>query len=118
MLCQRNLPEQGLANGDVGVVVKADGERRLLFWGSQEPGDDSSEGMAGSRLVHPSRMAAAEAAFAITIHKSQGSQYQEVLVLMPESESRWDRRLLYTALTRARQEAVLITPEGQGWLPV
>lgn len=118
VLCQRNLPEQGLANGDVGVVVKADGERRLLFWGSQEPGDDSSEGMAGSRLVHPSRMAAAEAAFAITIHKAQGSQYQEVLVLMPESESRWDRRLLYTALTRARQEAVLITPEGQGWLPV
>ncbi len=121
VLCQRNLPEQGLANGDVGVVVMAEGQRRLLFWGSQDPGDEShgGTGAAGgrSRLVHPSRMAAAEAAFAITIHKSQGSQYQQVLVLMPEREGRWDQRLLYTALTRARQQAVLITPEGQGWLP-
>lgn len=62
-------------------------------------------------------MAGADAAFAITIHKSQGSQYQEVLVLMPEGEGRWDRRLLYTALTRARRQGVLITPGGQGWLP-
>ncbi|MCP9818499.1 AAA family ATPase [Synechococcus sp. Cruz-9H2] len=121
VLCQRNLPEQGLANGDVGVVVMVEGQRRLLFWGSQDPGEESSggNGAAGgrSRLVHPSRMAAAEAAFAITIHKSQGSQYQQVLVLMPEREGHWDQRLLYTALTRARQQAVLITPEGQGWLP-
>ena len=121
VLCQRNLPEQGLANGDVGVVVDVEGQRQLLFWGSQDPGDGRDEGTSatggGSRLVHPSRMAAAEVAFAITIHKSQGSQYQQVLVLMPEGEGRWDRRLLYTALTRARQQAVLITPEGQGWLP-
>ncbi|MCP9801234.1 ATP-dependent RecD-like DNA helicase [Synechococcus sp. RedBA-s] len=113
VLCQRNLPEQGLANGDVGVVVDSDGQRRLLFWGSQDLGVAGEE----TRLVHPSRMAAAEAAFAITIHKSQGSQYQQVLVLMPEAEGRWDRRLLYTALTRARRQGVLITPEGQGWLP-
>jgi exodeoxyribonuclease V alpha subunit len=101
--------------------MMVEGQRRLLFWGSQDPGEESSggNGAAGgrSRLVHPSRMAAAEAAFAITIHKSQGSQYQQVLVLMPEREGHWDQRLLYTALTRARQQAVLITPEGQGWLP-
>lgn len=121
VLCQRNLPELGLANGDVGVVVVREGQRQLLFWGSQEPGVAGKEGTSSLapeiRLVHPSRMAGADAAFAITIHKSQGSQYQQVLVLVPEGEGRWDRRLLYTALTRARRQAVLITPEGQGWLP-
>ncbi|MCP9824654.1 AAA family ATPase, partial [Synechococcus sp. EJ6-Ellesmere] len=64
VLCQRNLPEQGLANGDVGVVVDVEGRRQLLFWGSQDPGDGRNEGTSafggGSRLVHPSRMAAAE----------------------------------------------------------
>jgi exodeoxyribonuclease V alpha subunit len=111
VLCQRNLPELGLANGDVGVVVEMEDQRRLLFLGSEEGGQP------GLRLVHPSRLAAAEAAYAITIHKSQGSQYRQVLVLLPPGQGAWDRRLLYTALTRARQEAVLITPLGQEWLP-
>jgi len=104
VLCSRNLPELGLANGDVGVLVGqkgSEGERRLLF------GDRGGE---GPLWVHPAQLAgAAEPALALTVHKAQGSEADEVVVLMPAGEHR-DPRLLYTALTRARRQALLITP--------
>ncbi len=115
VLCQRNRSEHGLANGDVGVVVEGPAGRRLLFAGAP----DADGGPL--RWLHPSRLAGVEPAWALTIHKAQGSQYEEVLVLMPQrrrggaGESRerdpLDTRLLYTALTRARRNAVLITPD-------
>ncbi|WP_411868933.1 AAA family ATPase [Vulcanococcus limneticus] len=101
VLNQRNLPEQGLANGDIGVLVERRGERLVLF--------------PGPRLLHPARLGGAEPALALTIHKSQGSQYGEVLLLMPPSRH-WDPRLLYTGLTRARLQASLITPPDPEWL--
>jgi exodeoxyribonuclease V alpha subunit len=102
VLNQRNLPEQGLANGDIGVLVERRGERLVLF--------------PGPRLLHPARLGGAEPALALTIHKSQGSQYGEVLLLMPPS-LHWDPRLLYTGLTRARTRATLFTPPEPSWLP-
>ncbi len=107
LLCQRNLPEQGLANGDVGVVVGWAGECQVLFAAPAAQG--------GHRLIHPDRLPGAEPALALTIHKSQGSQYGEVLLLVPESV-RWDPRLLYTGLTRASERALLITPPTPSWL--
>jgi exodeoxyribonuclease V alpha subunit len=97
VLNRRNLPEQGLANGDIGVVVEQGGERRILF--------------PGPRLLHPARIGAAEPALALTVHKAQGSQYGEVWLLLPPGRS-WDVRLLYTGLTRAQHRAWLITPHG------
>jgi exodeoxyribonuclease V alpha subunit len=97
VLNQRNLPEQGLANGDVGVLVATGEGRRVLF--------------AGGRLLHPALLGQAEPALALTVHKSQGSQYGTVWLLLPPGRD-WDARLLYTGLTRARQHAWLITPGG------
>jgi len=100
VLCTRNLADLGLANGDIGVLVGAPGaqERQLLF-GGEEP-----------LWVHPAQLAgAAEPALALTVHKAQGSEADEVWILMGES-GRHSHRLLYTALTRAKQRAVLITP--------
>ncbi len=95
VLNRRNLPEQGLANGDIGVLVAGtDGGRLVLF--------------AGGRLLHPARLGEAEPALALTVHKSQGSQYGEVLLLLPAGRP-LDASLLYTALTRAREQALLIT---------
>ena len=96
VLNQRNLAEQGLANGDIGVLVERRGERLVLF--------------PGPRLLHPARLADAQPALALTVHKAQGSQYAEVWLLAP-SLRRWDARLLYTGLTRARQQAVLVSPD-------
>ena len=96
VLNRLNRPEQGLANGDIGVLVERnDGERLVL--------------MAGQRLLHPARLGGAEPALALTVHKAQGSQYGTVLLLLPPSRQR-DPRLLYTGLTRARNHALLVTP--------
>ena len=100
VLCQRNLNDLGLANGDVGLVVDHGGDKRLLF------------GVAGSQahlFIHPAQLPDAQPAFALTVHKAQGSEADEVWILMGES-GRPSQRLLYTALTRAKQRAILITP--------
>ena len=98
VLCRHNLPELGLANGDVGLVVDHHGERRLLFGGVA----------AGPpQWVHPAQLPSAQPALALTVHKAQGSEAEEVWVLVPET-GRPNERLLYTALTRARQRAYLI----------
>jgi exodeoxyribonuclease V alpha subunit len=99
VLCTRNLAELGLANGDVGILVGEPGhaDRQILF-GGEEP-----------LWVHPAQLAgAAEPALALTVHKAQGSEVAEVIVLLGDAEP--DGRLLYTALTRARERAELITP--------
>ncbi len=100
MLCRRNLPELDLANGDVGLLVGAPGaEARLLF--------GEGEGF----WVHPGQLAgAAEPALALTVHKAQGSEADDVIVLLP-SGGHQEARLLYTALTRARRRALLLTAE-------
>jgi exodeoxyribonuclease V alpha subunit len=95
VLNRRNLPDQGLANGDVGVLVGGAGQRRVLF--------------PGGRLLHPTRLGQAEPALALTVHKAQGSQYGTVWLLLPPGRD-WDARLLYTGLSRARHRAWLITP--------
>jgi exodeoxyribonuclease V alpha subunit len=95
VLNRRNMAEQGLTNGDIGVVVGRGEERQVLF--------------SGGRLLHPARLSGAEPALALTVHKAQGSQYAEVLMLLPSSRQS-DARLLYTGLTRARQRALLFTP--------
>ena len=102
VLCQRNLSDLGLANGDVGLVVAVNGQRRLLFGipGNPDP-----------LLIHPAQLADGLPALALTVHKAQGSEASEVWVLMPET-GRPSQRLLYTALTRAQHRAVVITPEG------
>lgn len=95
VLNRRNLPEQELANGDIGVLVAGAGGGRLALF-------------PGGRLLHPARLAGAEPALALTVHKAQGSQYGEVLLLLPAGRH-LDGRLLYTGLTRARSNARLYT---------
>ncbi|MFN9385765.1 MAG: ATP-dependent RecD-like DNA helicase [Cyanobacteriota bacterium] len=115
VICLRNRDDLGLANGDLGVVVgdapatgpyynldsnldaNRDFQRWLLF------------GPHPSQRLHPAQLAGAvEPALALTVHKAQGSEAEEVIVLVPPGEPR-DPRLLYTALTRARQQVLLVT---------
>ncbi len=105
VLCRRNLPELDLANGDVGLLVGGPGpSARLLF------GDGEGEPL----WIHPGQLAgAAEPALALTVHKAQGSEAEEVIVLLPGGAAR-DGRLLYTALTRARQGALLFSAGEDG----
>ncbi|MDP3085927.1 MAG: exodeoxyribonuclease V subunit alpha, partial [Rubrivivax sp.] len=90
----RNDPVLGLFNGDIGITLAdAGGELQVHF------------PAAGAwRALPPARLPAHETAFALTVHKSQGSEFDAVLVLLPAQPSRVvSRELLYTAVTRARE---------------
>ncbi len=89
----------GVHNGDTGVVVRrADGVLRAHVAGSTRRFD-----------LAPGRLGQAETMHAMTIHKSQGSQAGEVVVLLPPQESRLlTRELFYTAITRARDKVVVV----------
>ena len=89
----------GVHNGDTGVVVRrGDGVLRAHVAGSTRRLD-----------LATSRLGQAETMHAMTIHKSQGSQADEVVVLLPPPESRLlTRELFYTAITRARERVVVV----------
>lgn len=95
----RNDPALRLFNGDVGIVLEgADGELVAVFAAPD----------GGWRAIPPVRLPAHDTAFAMTVHKSQGSEFDEVLVMLPDRASRVaSRELLYTAVTRARRRVVL-----------
>ncbi|GED98035.1 exodeoxyribonuclease V subunit alpha [Gordonia crocea] len=88
----------GIYNGDTGVVVRADGGVRVAF---DKYGDIVT--------LHPSQLADAIPAAAMTIHRSQGSQFDVVTVVLPPAESALlTRELLYTAITRARKRVRIV----------
>jgi exodeoxyribonuclease V alpha subunit len=92
----------GLYNGDTGVTVLRDGALRAVM---AVPNPDGS----GPLEFSTSRLSDIETMHAMTIHKSQGSQADEVTVLLPPQDSRLlTRELLYTAVTRARDKVRLI----------
>jgi exodeoxyribonuclease V alpha subunit len=102
LLVTENDYELGLYNGDTGVVVQ-DG-----------PESTSAVFLRGAELLRtsPLRLGAVETAYAMTIHKSQGSQFDTAAVLLPPPGSRiLTRELLYTAATRARGELILVGSE-------
>ncbi len=99
IIVTRNDAPLGLFNGDVGITLPDEaGVLRVWF-----PGRD------GPRSVLPARLPDHETVFATTVHKSQGSEYEEVALVLPEGPSPLlTRELLYTAITRASKRVVLI----------
>jgi exodeoxyribonuclease V alpha subunit len=94
VLVLRNDYVLKLFNGDIGITLPDErGELRVHF----------AQADGGMRAIAPLRLPAHETAFAMTVHKAQGSEFDEVLVLLPAQRSRvLTRELLYTAVTRAR----------------
>lgn len=94
----------GLFNGDVGLVLPNQ-EGELCVWFSQDP--------QGYRSIAPARLPAHEPAYALTIHTSQGSEFDRVAVILPPLPARTaSRELLYTGITRARHSLVLSASEA------
>jgi exodeoxyribonuclease V alpha subunit len=103
LLITRNDYELRLYNGDLGVVVES------------PPGVLGAVFERDGRLVSfaPSRLESALTAHAITIHRSQGSQFDLAAVVLGDPGSRiLTRELLYTAVTRARRRLILIASEA------
>jgi exodeoxyribonuclease V alpha subunit len=102
LLITENDRQLGLYNGDTGVVVDDHGTLRCAF---ERRGDVLH--------VSPSRLASVETLYAMTIHKSQGSQFGEVVVVLPdESSPILTRELLYTAVTRAERSVTVVGTEA------
>jgi exodeoxyribonuclease V alpha subunit len=101
VIVTRNDYARGLFNGDVGIALEGRDGLRVWF----ELGD--RDGGSGLRSFSPRALPAHESAWAITVHRSQGSEYQHVaVVLPPDSDNRiLTRELVYTAVSRARTHA-------------
>ncbi|MGE4564750.1 MAG: exodeoxyribonuclease V subunit alpha [Victivallaceae bacterium] len=97
LMIVRNDVENRLFNGDVGIVRQEHGQFRA--WFPDREGDYRSLPVA---LLPPF-----EPAFAMTVHKSQGSEFDRVALILPERSEFVSRELFYTALTRARKGAFL-----------
>ena len=104
LLVTENSHRQRLFNGDIGICLR-NPQGTMLAW---FPGDAES----GPRPFHPSALPAHESAFAMTVHKAQGSEFDSVWLQLPRQPSRvLSRELLYTALTRARSQVHLFASE-------
>lgn len=104
IIVTRNDRHTGLSNGDTGVVVDDDGRHQVWF-----PELDNADGRF---LVSPSRLPQHESFFALTVHRAQGSEYDEVLFVPGDAASQvCTRELFYTAVTRARRRVTVLARE-------
>ena len=107
VIVTKNNYELGLYNGDIGIIRKEDGSNRLRAWF-----ETSSNNKL--RSFNPAYLSNCETAFAMTIHKSQGSEFNEVMVILPEQTDNQllSRELLYTGITRARNKVIIMGNEN------
>jgi exodeoxyribonuclease V alpha subunit len=104
VMITRNDYNLGLMNGDVGITLKdGTGKLRVAF-----PSEDSRDAVK-ILWISPMRLPDVETAFAITVHKSQGSEFNHVALILPETRSPvLTRELIYTAITRAKENFTLL----------
>ncbi|WP_119716882.1 exodeoxyribonuclease V subunit alpha [Cognatilysobacter tabacisoli] len=97
LLVTENSYRHRLFNGDIGVCLQDD-DGAVAAW---FPGTDA----AAPRAFHPAALPAHDSAFAMTVHKAQGSEFDRVWLQLPRQDARvLSRELVYTAITRARAE--------------
>jgi exodeoxyribonuclease V alpha subunit len=102
LLITQNAPDQDLWNGDVGLVDETDGRLQAVF----------PAATGGIRMLSAGRLPRHESAIAMSVHKSQGSEFDEVDLVLGASSSRlMTRELLYTGVTRARRRLRLHASE-------
>jgi exodeoxyribonuclease V alpha subunit len=105
VMITRNDYDLGLFNGDVGIALtdpESSANMRVFF-----PGEET-----GYRSFHPFRIPEHETAYALTVHKSQGSEFDNVLILLGDRDAPvLTRELLYTGITRARHHVEIWAPE-------
>ena len=94
-----------LFNGDVGIVMKDDQDVLKVYF----PTPDGS-----FRLISPFMLPQWELVYAMTVHKSQGSEFTEVLMILPDQPSPVvTRELIYTGITRAKEKVIIWGTDSQ-----
>ncbi len=102
VMVTRNDPGIGVFNGDIGIVLRPRVPTSpLRAWFADGP---------ALRSVGVSRLASVETAFAMTVHKAQGSEFDHTVLVLPQAPSRGlTRELVYTGITRARSALTLVS---------
>ena len=107
-MARRNDLHLGIMNGDLGLCLprRIDGETRLRVAFANASG--------GVNWQVPSRLDDVDTVFAMTVHQSQGSEFEKVLLIVPNTASPiLTRELIYTGMTRARQRLAVWAPEPE-----
>ncbi|WP_409525554.1 exodeoxyribonuclease V subunit alpha [Nitrincola sp. MINF-07-Sa-05] len=110
VMITRNDYSLGLMNGDIGMTLEyprqhEDGRISRVLRVAFPAGDGTDR----IRWILPGRLQAAETVFAMTVHKSQGSEFRHTALLLPDHDSPiLTRELIYTGITRAREKFTLI----------
>jgi exodeoxyribonuclease V alpha subunit len=104
VMVTRNDYNLSLMNGDVGLCLPHSKGLRVAV----------ADGQGGIRWVNPARLDAVESVFAMTVHKSQGSEFAHVCLVLPNKPMPvLTRELLYTGITRAKTRLTLVLPERE-----
>lgn len=110
VLITRNDYGLGLMNGDIGVTLylpEAEDSDRLVL----RVAFPRNDGGGGVRLVLPSRLTEVETVYAMTVHKSQGSEFEHTALILPDVLNPvLTKELVYTGITRAREWFTLVEP--------
>lgn len=123
IMITRNDYDLGLFNGDIGILVEvetgAEVEAGIEAEDRREAASQTKlkvafqsldEEQGNIRLLMPNRLPEHETAFAMTVHKSQGSEFRDVFLMLPQQwQSVVTRELIYTAITRAKKRFSLLT---------
>lgn len=111
VMITENSGHQRLYNGDHGLVLFDESAGLLVYFPSDIGVANAVETV---RSIGHNRLPQHETFYAMTVHKSQGSEYATVIVVLPETDSPiLSRELLYTAVTRARDRVIILANEAQ-----
>jgi exodeoxyribonuclease V alpha subunit len=103
IMITQNSYSRGLFNGDTGITLIRDGEVKVYF-----PATDGADFISFS----PVRLPAHETTWAMTIHKSQGSEFNQVVLILPQEDMPLlTRQLVYTGITRAKETVSIVASE-------
>lgn len=106
IMVTRNDYNSDLRNGDIGIALQVSEQAplRVAFFDQHQ----------GIRWLLPSRLSHYETVYAMTVHKSQGSEFTHTLVVLPEYDTPvLSKELLYTGVTRAREQLTLIAAKPE-----
>lgn len=109
VLVTQNDYSLNLMNGDIGICLRLPGDSRdrVAFY----QGEDS-QGNPRIRWVLPTRLQHVDTVFAMTVHKSQGSEFDHTMLVMPNHANPvLSKELIYTAITRSKTHFTLVVPD-------
>lgn len=107
VMVTRNDYNLGLFNGDVGVVIPGDAPHQFLV------AFPDNTNIRGIRTIRPDKLPDHETVFAMTVHKSQGSEFDKILLILPgEEKPVLTRELVYTGITRAKKALSVMADPG------